>query len=163
VSSVYPFGLFRLQTRIPVPLTCLVYPAPAEGPAGQRHRGGLQEGAAAGRDVGPDDFQGLSVYRPGQNVGRIYWKALSRGQGVFVKQFTAGAGGDLMLDFDAVPSPDTEYKLSRLCRMVVSADRRNITYGLKLPDRLVPPARGPGHRHHCLKALALFGKKEPDS
>jgi uncharacterized protein (DUF58 family) len=68
-----------------------------------------------------------------------------------------------MLDFDAIPSPDTEYKLSRLCRMVVSADRRNIAYGLKLPDRRVPPAQGPGHRHHCLKALALYGIKEPDA
>ncbi len=67
-----------------------------------------------------------------------------------------------MLDFDAIPSPDTEYKLSRLCRMVVSANRQNIAYGLKLPGQLMPPARGPGHRHHCLKALALFKKKEPD-
>ncbi len=162
VSSVYPFGLFRLQARIPVPLTCLVYPAPAEGPAAERHKGGLQDGAAAGRDAGPDDFQGLAVYQPGQDVGRIYWKALSRGKGVFVKQFTAGAGGDLILDFDAIPSPDTEHRLSRLCRMVVSAERRNIVYGLKLPDRQVAAARGPGHRHHCLKALALYGKKESD-
>jgi uncharacterized protein (DUF58 family) len=81
---------------------------------------------------------------------------------VFVKQFTAGAGGDLILDFDAIPSPDTEHRLSRLCRMVVSAERRNIVYGLKLPDRQVAAARGPGHRHHCLKALALYGKKESD-
>lgn len=163
VSSVYPFGLFRLQTRIPVPMTCLVYPAPVDGPAIERNGGGLQDGTAAGRDAGPDDFQGLSVYHPGQDVGRIYWKALSRGQGVFVKQFTAGAGGDLMLDFDAVPSTDTEYRLSRLCRMVVSADRRNIFYGLKLPDRRVLPARGPGHRHLCLEALALYGIQEPDA
>jgi uncharacterized protein (DUF58 family) len=163
VSSVYPFGLFRLQTRIPVPLTCLVYPAPADGPAVQRHGGGLQDTTAAGRDAGPDDFQGLAVYQPGQDVGRIYWKALSRGQGVFVKQFTAGVGGDLILDFDAIPSPDTEYRLSRLCRMVVSADRRNIAYGLKMPDRQVAASRGPGHRHHCLKTLALYGKKEPDA
>lgn len=160
VSSVFPFGLFHLQARIPVPLTCLVYPAPAEGPAIGRHEGGLQDGTTAGRDAGPDDFQGLSVYQPGQDVGRIYWKALSRGQGVFVKQFTAGVGGDLMLDFDAIPSQDTEDKLSRLCRMVVSADLQAISYGLKLPDRLVPPARGPGHRHHCLKILALYGKRD---
>ncbi len=162
LSSVYPFGLFRFQARIPVPMTCLVYPAPAEGPDVERLGDGRQDGSASGRDAGPDDFQGLTVYQPGQDVGRIYWKALSRGQGVFVKQFTAGAGGELLLDFDALPPTDTEHRLSRLCRMVVSAERQNITYGLKLPDRLVPPARGPGHRHHCLKVLALFGKKEPD-
>lgn len=138
LSSVYPFGLFRLQTRIPLSVSCLVYPAPAEGNDGQRHGHGLPAGAAAGRDAGPDDFQGLSVYQPGQDVGRIYWKAVSRGQGVFVKHFTAGAGGDLLLDFDAIPSPDTEYKLSRLCRMVVSANRQNIAYGLKLPGQLMP-------------------------
>jgi uncharacterized protein (DUF58 family) len=160
VSSVYPFGFFCLKTRLPLPMTCLVYPSPSDGPARPGQGGGNIDGTADSLLSGPDDFQGLSLYQPGHDVGRIAWKAVSRGQGVFVKDFTAGAGGFLMLDFDAIPSKDTEFKLSRLCRMVLSADRQKATYGLRLPDQVVPPARGPGHKHHCLRALALFGKKE---
>lgn len=160
VSSVYPFGFFCLKTRLPLPMTCLVYPSPSDGPARPGQGGGNIDGTADSLISGPDDFQGLSLYQPGHDVGRIAWKAVSRGQGVFVKDFTAGAGGFLMLDFDAIPSKDTEFKLSRLCRMVLSADRQKTTYGLRLPDQVVPPARGPGHKHHCLRALALFGKKE---
>ncbi len=160
VSSVYPFGFFCLKTRLPLHMTCLVYPSPADGSVRPDPGGGHLDGTAPSRFSGPDDFQGLSLYQPGHDVGRIAWKAVSRGHGVFVKEFTAGAGGFMMLDFDAIPSKDTEFKLSRLCRMVLSADRRKTPYGLKLPDRLLPPSQGPGHRHHCLRALALYGKKE---
>jgi protein-glutamine gamma-glutamyltransferase len=50
----------------------------------------------------------------------------------------------MMLDFDAIPSKDTEFKLSRLCRMVLSADRKKTPYGLKLPDRLLSAGPGSG-------------------
>lgn len=160
VSSVFPFGFFCLTTRISLPMNCLVYPSPADGPVRPVKGGGDLDGTAASRFSGPDDFQGLSLYQPGHDVGRIAWKAVSKGQGVFVKDFTAGAGGFMMLDFDAIASTDTEFKLSRLCRMVLSADRNKTPYGLKLPDRLIPPAQGPGHKHQCLRALALYGKKD---
>lgn len=160
VSSVFPFGFFCLTTRMSLPMTCLVYPSPAGGPVRPGQAGGELDETTASRFSGPDDFQGLSLYQPGHDVGRIAWKAVSKGQGVFVKDFTAGAGGLLMLDFDAIPSKDIEFKLSRLCRMVLSADQKKMAYGLKLPDRLLPPAQGPGHKHHCLRALALYGKKD---
>ncbi|MCF8076827.1 MAG: DUF58 domain-containing protein [Desulfotignum sp.] len=160
VSSVFPFGFFCLTTRMSLPMNCLVYPSPADGPVRPVRGGGHLDGTAASRFSGPDDFQGLALYQPGHDVGRIAWKAVSRGQGVFVKDFTAGTGGFMMLDFDAIASNDTEFKLSRLCRMVVSADRNKTPYGLKLPDRLIPPAQGPGHKHQCLRALALYGKKD---
>jgi uncharacterized protein (DUF58 family) len=160
VSSVFPFGFFCLTTRMSLPMNCLVYPSPADGPVRPVKGGGDRDGTAASRFSGPDDFQGLSLYQPGHDVGRIAWKAVSKGQGVFVKDFTAGTGGFMMLDFDAIASTDMEFKLSRLCRMVVSADRNKTFYGLKLPDRLIPPAQGPGHKHQCLRALALYGKKD---
>ncbi len=160
VSSVFPFGLFCLTTRIPLPMNCLVYPSPADGSVRPGQEGDHLDGTSVSRFSGPDDFQGLSLYQPGHDVGRIAWKAVSKGQGIFVKDFSAGAGGFMMLDFDAIASKDTEFKLSRLCRMVLSADRKKTFYGLKLPDRMIPPAQGPGHKHQCLSALALYGKKD---
>ncbi|MCF8113952.1 MAG: DUF58 domain-containing protein [Desulfotignum sp.] len=163
VFSVYPFGFFCLKARISLQMTCLVYPSPADGPVIPGQGSDTLDGAFATRFSGPDDFQGLSLYQPGHDVGRIAWKAVSRGQGVFIKDFTAGAGGFMILDFDAIPSKDTEMRLSRLCSMVLSADRQKTTYGLKLPDRLVQPAQGQAHKNQCLRALALYGKKESPS
>jgi uncharacterized protein (DUF58 family) len=31
---------------------------------------------------------------------------------------------------------------------------------LKLPDTLISPSRGQAHKHKCLRALALYGKKD---
>jgi uncharacterized protein (DUF58 family) len=90
VSSVYPFGFFCLKTRLPLHMTCLVYPSLADGPVRLGQGGSDLDGTAASRLSGPDDFQGLSLYQPGHDVGRIAWKSVSRGQGVFIKDFTAG-------------------------------------------------------------------------
>ena len=110
-------------------------------------------------DRGPDDFRGLIPYQAGHQVGRIAWKALSRGQGLFIKDFAAQAGGFELLDFHAFPSGTTEYRLSRLCGMVLDSDRRQIRFGLQLPGRIIPPSWGSAHTKACLRALALFDPK----
>ena len=158
--SVFPFGFFRLRTRVFLHMTCLVYPVPVKGPAGSDRGNSGTGGSADTRHAGPDDFQGLSMYQPGHDVGRIAWKAVSRGQGIFIKDFTAGADHFTMLDFDAFASRDTEYRLSRLCSMVLAADNRNRSFGLKLPHTLIVPGRGQAHKKKCLRALALFSRKE---
>jgi len=163
VSSVYPFGFFRLGTRISLHMICLVYPSPEGGPIRIGRGVGNLDGTLASRFSGPDDFQGLSLYQPGHDVGRIAWKAVSRGQGVYIKDFTTQAGGLIMLDFDAITSRDTEFRLSRLCSMVLAAHSGRQAFGLKLPDTLISPSRGQAHKNQCLRALALYGKKEQTS
>jgi uncharacterized protein (DUF58 family) len=109
---------------------------------------------------GADDFQGLKQYQPGHSINRISWKALSRGRGLFVKEFTAEDSPCIMLDFDAIPGRDMEFKLSRLCDMILAAESRQMEYGLRLPGFVKNPGRGKSHQHHCLKALALFNPME---
>jgi uncharacterized protein (DUF58 family) len=73
-----------------------------------------------------------------------------------VKQFEAAGGGDLMLDFDALPSSlGLEHRLSRLTRWVLDADASHIRYGLRLPNALIDLDRGAQHRDRCLTALAV--------
>lgn len=160
LCSVFPFGFFRLGARVSLHMTCIVYPVPVKGPARSGPGDSGTEGSAETRQTGPDDFQGLTLYQPGHDVGRIAWKAVSRGQGVFIKDFTAGADHFTMLDFDAFASRDTEYRLSRLCSMVLAADSRNLSFGLTLPRTLIAPARGQAHKKKCLRALALYSRKK---
>ena len=160
LSSVFPVGFFRLGARLSLHMTCLVYPMPVKRSARASQGGSGTGGRADTRHAGPDDFQGLSLYQPGHDVGRIAWKAVSRGQGIFIKDFTAMADHFTLLDFDAFASRDAEYRLSRLCSMVLAADSRNQSFGLKLPHTLIAPARGQAHKKKCLRALALYSRKE---
>ncbi len=160
LCSVFPFGLFRLGARLSLHMTCLVYPMPVKGSARASRGDSGTGGSADNRHAGSDDFQGLSLYQPGHDVGRIAWKAVSRGQGIFIKDFTAGADHFTLLDFDAFVSRDTEYRLSRLCSIVLAADSRNQSFGLKLPHTLIPPARGQAHKKKCLRALSLYSRKK---
>ena len=160
LSSRYPFGLFTFCATLPAQTSCLVYPHPLPGPFRSTSGTLLPDGEETTARQGPDDFQGLKQYQPGHSINRISWKALSRGRGMFVKDFTAEDNPWVMLDFTAVPGKDTEVKLSLLCHNILWADRRQMEYGLRLPGFVKNPARGKAHQHLCLKALALFDLRE---
>lgn len=161
LQSVYPFGLFRIRARIPLEMKCLVYPAPLPGRIRPSAGGDGWDGQIHTQRQGPDDFQGLAPYQPGQDVGRMAWKAVSRGQGLFVKDFTAQADQFQILDFHALPGKDIEFRLSRLCHMVLESDRNRENFGLKLPGTFIRQADGVPHTKSCLTALALFKGDRP--
>jgi len=156
ISTQYPLGLFQAWSRLHLDLQCLVFPKPLHGPfepsydSPSSHEEGRQGGA------GVEDFQGLRSYKPGDPLQHISWKAYSRGQGLFTKEFMGQAGASTILDWEALKDPNVERKLSRLCDMVIKAHRLNIAYGLKLPGNTIDPDRGEAHRQKCLTALALY-------
>ncbi|MEZ4525367.1 MAG: DUF58 domain-containing protein [Desulfobacterales bacterium] len=158
VSTRYPLGLFRTWTNLDLQLECPVYPAPLHSSlslSGGNSREQQDAGESAGR--GADDFEGLRTYQPGDPMQHISWKAYSKGQGLMSKTFVGQAGALVFLDWAAVKGKNTEHKLSRLCGMVLAADRLGLTYGLKLPATAIDPGKGEGHKHNCLRELALFG------
>jgi uncharacterized protein (DUF58 family) len=86
----------------------------------------------------------------------IAWRLSARSDELSVKQFEAQGGGELLLDFAALPAHlDLEQRLSRLARWVLDADAAHMHYALRLPDSMVFAGSGPQHRAHCLTALAL--------
>lgn len=158
--STYPFGLFRLTACIPVKAHGLVYPRPLTGPIATSLAGGRGEGEKSDDRAGPDDFQGLAPYVPGNPMGRISWKTYSRGLGMFIKNFTAETGGEILLDMDRIKSGNVEEKLSLLCRAVLDAEKENLRYGLRLANGVnLSVDNGKPHCHKCLKALALYGSQ----
>lgn len=159
LTSVFPLGLFRLRARIPGTTGVLVYPEPESGPAGSGRSGRDRDGEEESRIMGPDDFQGLTPYVPGSPVGHISWKTLSRGKGLFIKNFTAETGQEILFDLEQTPGTGLEQKLSILCSAILEAEAAGIRYGLKLgPGQEKPPESGSTHMHSCLKALALYGE-----
>lgn len=160
IWSRYPLGLFRTWAILKPDISCLVYPKPLTGPlnySSGRKDDGISENASR---RGVDDFAGLKPYQPGDPISRISWKSLSRGHGMFIREFSGSGGATVMIDHDKIPGQDMEWKLSRMCDMVLKAHAMNAEYGLRLPDQAIPPEKGERQRHRCLKALALFGTND---
>jgi uncharacterized protein (DUF58 family) len=160
VWSRYPLGLFRTWAILKPDISCIVYPKPVSGPLNYSS-GRKDDGISTNTHRrGVDDFAGLTTYQPGDPINRISWKSLSRGHGLFVREFTGTGGMTVMVDYAALPGQDMEWRLSRMCDMVLKAHAMNAEYGLRLPDQVIPPEKGDRHRHRCLKALALYGEIE---
>jgi uncharacterized protein (DUF58 family) len=153
----YPLGLFRVQVKLDLNLECIVYPQPIFAELNTNVEKSTNSFEGDVRGYGVDDFRGLKVYAAGDPQQRISWRASSRGQGLFVKDFEGQYGSSVYLDWQAFKEPDLERKLSMLCHMVLSAHQNSLTFGLKLPAKTIAPQRGDIHRHRCLKALAFFG------
>jgi uncharacterized protein (DUF58 family) len=161
LSTVYPLGLFRAIATVTADAGIAVFPQPVAWPFLVGSESGGDDGGQSGTGEGAEDFEGLRPYRPGDPLRRVAWKAVSRGRGLSVKQFSGAAGSGAYLDWDRIPIRDVEKKLSVLCDMVLQADRAGLVFGLRLPGKTVKPAAGPAHRISCLTALARFGEVEP--
>ena len=102
-----------------------------------------------------DDFAGTRAYQSGESQRHIDWKAVARGQPLLVKQWAGEADQTLHLDWASLSHLDVEARLSQLTRWVLIAERTGASYGLRLPEITIAPARGDVHFHNCLRALAL--------
>lgn len=155
VKSFFPLGFFTARRTVTIRQTYFVYPKPAghlplpftPNPAREAQIGARIEG---------DDFAGVRAWQQGESMRHVDWKAVARGQRLLVKQWRGGAGGLLMVEWEALPLLPPEHRLSQLARWIILAERGGLMYGLRLPAQLIEPSQGEAHFHACLRALASF-------
>lgn len=156
VHTEFPLGLFRAWAYVELNHRILIYPRPAPPgiapPPGGDHGHTGKHSAAHG----DDDFAGLRNYTYGDSLRRIDWKASSREQGIYTKQFQGTSSDFLWLDWQLLEG-NTEVRISQLTRWVLDAHDADMGFGLRLPGQEFMPERGAAHFHRCLQALALFG------
>ncbi|MDZ7749953.1 MAG: DUF58 domain-containing protein [Halofilum sp. (in: g-proteobacteria)] len=153
LATSWPLALFRAWSWVWPTVEALVYPAPVDHGHALPQAGGSGGGHAA--TAGGEEFTGLRDYHPGDPPRRIAWKALARTDELRVKAFESEPAGDTWLSWDALGALPPTARFEQLCAWVLAAAAADRRYGLALPDRRVPPGRGPGHRRECLEALAL--------
>ena len=152
----FPLSLFHVWSYVELDSRCLIYPHPllhsASVPASS------DQGATGALDArsGDDDFAGHRTYQLGDSPRRVDWKASSREQGLFTKQFQGEAKSSLWFDWSLTTGTDAEKRIQQLTRWVVDAHAAHQSYGLRLPSEEFPPSTGEGHYRACLQALALF-------
>jgi len=152
----YPLGLCYAWAYVEPDVSCLVYPRP-EAPHVPLPLPAPHAGHGVVHGPGQEDFSGLRSYHPGDSPRHIAWKAAARGQALLTKQFSGRADTELWLDWQATPAAlGVEGRLSRLARWVIDAHAAGLSFGLRLPGVVLPPAPGNAQHDRCLEALALF-------
>ena len=152
----FPLGLFRAWSYFGTNARVTVYPRPAEKSPKPTQAPAPKSGEQGDLGMGADDFLGPRVYRPGDSLRHLDWKAMARERGLIVKQFGGERAVQIWIDWYRVPSFETEQRLSLLCRQVLDADEQGLSYGLRLPGSGIPVGQGEMHKHRCLECLAEF-------
>lgn len=160
ISTVYPLGLLRAWTWIDLDLVALVYPQPLAGPrpAGAHDDDPhAHERNAPQWHKGSEDFHGFRLYRSGDNLRHVMWRAYAKGQRLQSKQFAELPVSSHWLSWDDVAG-EREQRLGLLCHWVLELHRRGEPFGLQLPGEKLAQDSGEAHRDRALRMLALFGR-----
>ena len=155
ISTTRPLGLARAWAYVWPQASLLVYPSPeAHGPPLPQGSG---DNAQARLHPAGDDVHHLRTYRPGDARRAIAWKPSARHDTLLVREYEQPLGADIVLDWRSLSALQYEDRIHRLARWVDEAERDGQRYCLQLPGHPpLGPARGTGHRHACLRALALL-------
>lgn len=163
VESRFPLGLLKVWSWVDPHAMAPVYPYPLV--ASQMPRGALRsdgEHSGAQLQAGlPEDYRGLRSWQPGESMGRLHWKAFSRGRGLLVKDFASPACEDLQLDL-AQMNGALEARLATLCHWVLTLSSQQQRFSMRLGGQQWGPDTGPAHQQACLIALALYGFSQED-
>jgi uncharacterized protein (DUF58 family) len=157
VYTEFPANLFVAWSWLDLAQRCLVYPQPAaraELPPSVSAQSG--DGALRGR--GTEEFEGLRKFQQGDSWRRVSWKALARSERLYVKEFVGARPLSQWIEWQGLQVTDIEQRISVLARLVIDADARGESYGLRLPGNEIAPNTGNAHFHQCMQALALYGK-----
>lgn len=156
VNTRYPLGImFSWSKAHQASKKCLVYPKPGPLLPFPQGSGGALSDSSRSRLSGHDDFAGLRVYREGDALQHVDWKAYARGKGMHTKEFAAGQTPELELSWQGLPG-DIEYRISVITRWVIEANRLGTCFALSMPGKKIPANTGAQHMDHCLRELALF-------
>lgn len=153
VSTVWPLGLFKLSRQLIKLPEILVYPQSGPATSVLENRAGY----AAHAHTEAEELAGLRQYQAGDNLRRINWRSLSKGQALHVKEFD-GADGDpaIWLRWQDLHNIDYEARIRTLCYRVLECQQRGQEFGLILPGIELAPQRGGHHISACLTQLALL-------
>ncbi len=158
LQTTAPLGLFVCWTRWDPAVPQLVIPARHPGPVRLLHRGeaaavrARREGPVDPHQEGSEHWQDLRPHREGDSASRLAWKLLAQGRGRHAKHFLDPVPAPPLLAAD--PSVPFEQALEHLSERIWRLHGQGAAYGLRLGERIIPPARGAGQRDRCLEALA---------
>lgn len=155
ISSLFPFGIFRVWGYAYFNETYYVYPqALSVGfwPSPVMNQNSLKKDAP-----GDEEFYDLKqVENPWVQPNRIAWKIAAKGQGWYLKTMDSVEGDFWLFKLSDSPAAHLEVKLQHLSFWLQQAELNRYLYGLELPGFNSDFANGEQHLQLCLRQLALY-------
>lgn len=159
ISSPFPVNFFVRFTRVRVAAGCTVFPAPRPFigvlPGGKPDAGQASPSKVKGYD---GDLAKISDYRGGESLKLIHWRLSAKHEVFKVKEMASTADDPVLLEPELVPGRDLEERLCYCSHLVNRLVKGGRPVGLKLGDRVLPPAATRAHRLKLLGELAVYGK-----
>lgn len=154
----FPLGLFTVWVYCTPEDQVLVYPKP-EDPCPPFPEHGGREGDQTTWLKG-EEISSIRPYQQGDPIRDIAWKKSAQTDQTWVKEFKQTQGQYLCFDYTQLNLGHTEAKLSRITAWVLAAEQQQADYQVLLPGFDSGMSSGEQHKHHCLKALALYSSGE---
>jgi uncharacterized protein (DUF58 family) len=155
LSSLYPFGIFRVWSYLRFAEHYYVYPQPLS-PGFWPEPNSLQ-GDQKTHTQGDEEFYDLKqVSDPWTQPNLIAWKIAAKDQGWYLKTLEGHEGGNWVFQLNNSPSPDLETKLQHLSYWLIEAENRGIRYQLALAHPKESFGRGKDHLKQALRTLAQY-------
>ncbi|HEX9024039.1 MAG TPA: DUF58 domain-containing protein [Geobacteraceae bacterium] len=159
ISSPFPINFFVRSRRVPLDRSFPVFPAPlpcaAAGAAG-KERGG--DDLASPRKGFAGDVARIADYTGSEPMKLIHWRLSAKYDELKVKEMSEQAREPVIIDIERLPGANLEENLSCAAYLVNRLVRGNRPVGLKLRERVIPPALSREHRLGLLGELAIYGK-----
>jgi uncharacterized protein (DUF58 family) len=165
LSSRFPLGLFRVWAVWRIAHQPLAWPAPEVDAPPIPQNDTTDPADAPAHRVGvppePGDDDGVRPWRREDRPSQVLWRrsaqSLAAGGGLLVREVPPPRQSrELHLDGDRLHGLDPEARLRRLSAWVLQAEAHGLRYRLSLGTLRIDSGAGPGHRRHCLDALALW-------
>lgn len=159
ISSPFPINFFVRSRRVAVSRTVTVFPAPLATPLPAGSGGTERNGQlAAGQKGYEGEMAKVADYSGAEPLKLVHWRLSAKHGELKVKEFTAASREPVVLDIAALSGSSLEERLSRAAYLVNRLVRKERAVGLRLGERLFPPASSRDHRLRLLTELARYGK-----
>ncbi|MBD1390721.1 DUF58 domain-containing protein [Neiella sp. HB171785] len=156
VVSYYPLMLFRAWSSVAFDTQALVFPKPLASQALDTSAIHSNQSSRHDAAAGFDELSSVRPYISSDPLHHIAWKASAKRPANWVsKQFEQHQDQRLWLNYQDMPGPDHESKISQLCYWCLQLQQQPVDFGLVLLDGSIEPNRGAKHLINCLTQLAL--------
>jgi uncharacterized protein (DUF58 family) len=155
ISSLFPFGIFRVWGYASFDAQYYVYPEPVYPEFWPSPVSVHQERK---RDTPGDDeiYDLKQVEDPWSQPNLIAWKIAAKGQGWYLKTRNNSEGDYWLFRLNDLSMDSLESRLEHLSYWLVNAEADNRIYGLELGHYSSPFAQGEEHLQACLRQLATY-------
>jgi len=105
---------------------------------------------------GNTDFSHLRTYQAGDQLKRIHWRQFAKTGELSTREFVDYQQTDVWLDWRAYSGLSQEVWLSAMCAEILTFQKKQLSFGLRLPNVEIEFGSGEQHTKKCLEALAHF-------